>query len=68
MTTTIEDLRAMTKAMITPKEAADVLGVDPHSIRMQAKENPAMLGFNVCRIGHTTMIPRKPFLHWLTGE
>lgn len=64
----VSSIRAMIDTVITPDLAAKALGCDPASIRLQAKENPAMLGFPVCRTGSTTMIPRKPFLLWLTGE
>lgn len=64
----VSSIRAMIDTVITPDLAARALGCDPASIRLQAKENPAMLGFPVCRTGSTTMIPRKPFLLWLTGE
>lgn len=64
----VSSIRAMIDTVITPDLAAKALGCDPASIRLQAKENPAMLGFPVCRTGSTTMIPRKPFLQWLTGE
>ena len=64
----VTSIRAMIDTVITPDLAAKALGCDPASIRLQAKENPAMLGFPVCRTGSTTLIPRKPFLQWLTGE
>lgn len=64
----VSSIRAMIDTVITPDLAARALGCDPASIRLQAKENPDMLGFPVCRTGSTTMIPRKPFLLWLTGE
>ena len=64
----VSSIREMIDTVITPDLAAKALGCDPASIRLQAKENPAMLGFPVCRTGSTTMIPRKPFLLWLTGE
>lgn len=64
----VSAIRAMIDTVITPDLAAKALGCDPASIRHQAKENPAMLGFPICRTGSTTMIPRKPFLLWLTGE
>lgn len=64
----VTSIRAMIDTVITPDLAAKALGCDPASIRQQAKENPAMLGFSICRTGSTTLIPRKPFLQWLTGE
>lgn len=64
----VAEIRASIATVITPEEAAKALACDAHSIRLQAKADPGMLGFPVCRMGQTTMIPRKPFLQWLTGE
>lgn len=64
----VEKIRSMTDTVITPAVAAEALGCKPDSIRAQAEEDPSMLGFPVCRMGRTTMIPRVPFLKWLTGE
>lgn len=64
----VDSIRSMIDTVITPDLAAKALGCDPASIRLQAKENPALLGFPVCRTGTNTLIPRKPFLLWLTGE
>lgn len=64
----LEELKQSDAVMITPAEAAAVLGCDPHSIRVQAANDPSKLGFPVCRKGHITLIPRLPFLHWVTGD
>lgn len=64
----LEELKSSTSIVIAPKEAARVLGCSPMSIRLQAQEDPAKLGFPVCRMGTVTMIPRVPFLRWVTGE
>ena len=64
----IDAIRASVCPVLTPEDVAPALGLDPNSIRHQAKENPLMLGFPVCRTGSTTTIPRRPFLRWLTGE
>ena len=53
--------------MLTPADVAPVLGVDPQKIRVQAKQNPALLGFNVVVVGSRTIIPRKSFLSFI-GE
>lgn len=55
------------KAMITPTEAAPVLGCRPYYINLQAREDASALGFPVCIIGHRVRIPRAPFLAWATG-
>ena len=64
----IDAIRASASPVLTPEDVGPALGLDPNSIRHQAKENPLMLGFPVCRTGSTTTIPRRPFLRWLTGE
>lgn len=66
---TLDDIEAMTAAMITAEQAASVIGCKPQSLRIQAKENPACLGFNVTRINNTLYIPREAFLkHMGRGE
>ena len=64
----LEEVKNTLALTITPDVAAKVLGCDPASIRLQAAEDPVKLGFPVCRMGQTTLIPRTPFLRWLTGE
>lgn len=61
---TIEDMKASDKAVLTPAEVAQVLGVNPQSIRLA---DPAELGFPVVKIGTRTLIPRKPFLAFIDG-
>lgn len=63
----LEAIKAKDDLMITPADAAPVLGVDPQSIRLQAEEDPRMLGFRVSRIGGRTLIPRLPFISWVEG-
>lgn len=64
---TLAEIRASDKVMLLAKDVAPVLGCDPHSIRIQARECPEQLGFPVVVIGNRTLIPRKPFLAYL-GE
>lgn len=59
---TLDDIERMDEAMITAEQAASVIGCKPQSLRIQAKENPAWLGFNVTRINNTLYIPREAFL------
>ncbi len=63
----IDALKQMTCLTITPDIAANVIGVDPQSIRAQAQEDPGKLGFRVIVLGSRTMIPREPFIQFLTG-
>ncbi len=66
-TAALEAIKAKDDLMITPAEAAPVLGVDAQSIRLQAEADPRMLGFRVSRIGGRTLIPRLPFINWVEG-
>jgi hypothetical protein len=59
---TLEEIRKSDKVWLTPSDVAEVLGCDPHSIRIQAHTAPERLGFPVCVVGSRTKIPRKPFL------
>ena len=58
-------LKASDKVMLIPEDIAPVLGVAAHSIRLQAQEDPRMLGFRVTRTGNKTLIPRVPFIAFI---
>ena len=65
---TLDDIRAMDTPCITPEQAGRVLGINPQSIRITARTNPAALGFPVmCPSPHRTQIPRLPFLRFMEG-
>lgn len=64
---TLEEIKRSGELLLIPKDVAPVLGCDPEKIRIQAHENPTLLGFPVVVIGTRVRIPRKPFLQWL-GE
>lgn len=65
---TLAEIESSDKSFLTPAEAAPVLGVDPHSIRMQARIDPDKLGFPVVVTGTRTRIPRVAFLDFVKGE
>lgn len=64
---TLEDIKAMTGEIITPAVAAEVLGADPHWLRIAAREKPHLLGFPVTVIGNRVKIPRLPFIKFMEG-
>ena len=64
---TLSEIKGSEAVCLTPKDVAPVLGVDPHSIRLQAREYPEFLGFPVIVVGNKTLIPRKSFLQFI-GE
>lgn len=64
---TLDDVRQLDKATLTPAEAASVLGVSPQLLRIQARQQPERLGFPVTVIGRRVLIPREPFLAVMEG-
>ena len=67
---TIDEIRNSDKVMLTPAEVASAIGTDAQGIRIMAHDNPAALGFPVTitgREGRRVLIPRIPFLNYLTG-
>lgn len=64
---TLQEIKALDRDVITPVQAAGVLGCDPHFIRLAARECPERLGFPVCVIGSRTKIPRVPFIRFVEG-
>lgn len=65
---TIEELKKSQRILVDAIDVAEILGVNPQSIRGQAHLDPAFLGFRVIVIGDRTLIPRKPFIEYITGE
>ena len=64
---TIQEMQRTDKAVLLPDDIAEVLGVNPQSIRNQARIIPNTLGFPVVVVGNRVLIPRKPFLKFI-GE
>ena len=65
---TLKDVRKMEKETITPAEAAQVLGCDPHWIRLTARYHPQWLGFPVIVYRSRTKIPREAFIRFMEGR
>ena len=65
--TPIQEIERIDRTFLWPSEVAKVLGVNPHSIRLQARENPALLGFPVMVCGSRTKIPKAGFLKFMEG-
>lgn len=65
---TLAEIRASDKTMLLAKDVVPVLGCDAHSIRIQARQDPDLLGFPVVVIGNRTLIPRRPFLAYIGEE
>lgn len=65
---TLQALRDSEAVMLKPSDVAPVLGCKPYSLTLQARDDPAALGFPVCVVGRRVLIPRVPFLAWIDGE
>ena len=61
----LENILATDKAFLTPAEIAPILGVNPHSIRIAARQHPDSLKFDFIVSGNRTKIPRLPFLRYI---
>lgn len=64
---TLNELQTSDKVMLVPADVCEILGCDPYSINVQAKEDPRKLGFPVCVMGTRVKIPRIAFIKWLNG-
>ena len=65
---TLDEIRASSKPFLIPADIAPLLGCDPYSISIAARDCPERLGFPVVRLGNRTKIPREAFLRFWTGE
>lgn len=65
---TLDDLKRLDREFLTPAQVAEVLGCDPHGIRVWARQRPEGLGFPVCLIGSRTKIPKRPFIQFMEGK
>lgn len=63
----LDAIKGSEKPTITPALAAQVIGCDPHYIRVAARQKPEQLGFPVIVVGTRTKIPRIPFIRFVEG-
>lgn len=64
---TLSEIKQSDKDMLIPADIAQVLGCNPHQIRVAAHQRPELLGFPVIVVGTRVKIPRKPFIHFIEG-
>ena len=65
---TLEELKELEINMLTPAQAAEVLGVSAQSIRVCARQRPDLLGFPVMVYGSRVKVPRLPLIDFLEGK
>ena len=66
--TTLEEIEAIPKQLLTSCDVADYIGCDPNMLRWQAHNEPEKLGFPVVVIGSRVKIPKAAFIKFMRGE
>jgi hypothetical protein len=64
---TLDDIKAIDREWLTPAQVASVLGCDGQDIRVQARTDPARLGFPVVVVRSRTKIPKRAFIAYMEG-
>lgn len=65
---TLEELIASEKAFFTPDDISGVLGSDPQTIRVTARQRPDLIGYEFTFVGNRMKIPKLPFLRFFGVE
>lgn len=65
---TLQDLKAIDREYLIPREVAAVLGTDGQSIRVWARQCPEGLGFPTVCIGNRVKIPKAGFIAYMEGR
>ena len=65
---TLKDIEVMEEETLTPLQVGQIIGFNPQSIRIQARENPDLLGFPVICTKKRVRIPRQAFLAFMRGK
>lgn len=65
---TLRQIEALDRDTLTPEQVASCLSCDPHYIRLEARGNPARLGFPVICVGTRVKIPRLAFIQFMRGD
>ena len=64
---TLQEIKDCPKDVLVPADVATVLRCDAYNITLQAKANPALLGFPVIVIGNRVKIPKAAFIRFMEG-
>ena len=66
--TTLQDIKEMDKAFLTPEEISGVLGASAQTIRVTARQRPDLIGYAFTFVGRNMKIPRLAFLRFMGAE
>ena len=62
---TLQELQDSPKAFFTPDDVSGVLGSNPQTIRVTARQRPDLIGYEFSFVGNRMKIPKIPFLRFL---
>lgn len=65
---TLDDVKAIDREYLIPREVAAVLGTNDQSIRVWARQCPEGLGFPTICIGNRVKIPKAGFIAYMDGR
>ena len=65
---TLEEMKQSDAAFLVATDIAPILGCDPCTIRVAARQRPDLLGFPVTVMGSRVKIPRLPFIRYVEGK
>ena len=65
---TLQELEALPKEMLTPKDIAPILGCAQYSINLATRDGKNPFPFPVIRMGTRVRIPKTPFIKAMRGE
>lgn len=65
---TIDDIRNSDKMFLSPDDICGILGSNPQTIRVTARQRPDLIGFPFTFMGNRMKIPRIPFLRFIDSS
>ncbi len=65
---TLQEIIQSDKDFLTPADICEILGSNPQTIRVTARQHPDLLGFSFTFVGNRMKISRIPFLRFLGAE
>ena len=65
---TLEEIEALPKEMLIPTDIAHILGCNPYTINICARDGKNPFPFPIIRMGTRVRIPKKPFVKAMRGE
>ena len=64
---TLDEMKRSDRPMLTPYDISEVLGSDPATIRLTAREFPERIGYPFTFTGNRMKVPRVAFIRWMEG-